>query len=164
MYSMSGKWDDISQSETWISQQINQPDSFQFTIELPSEATKEGTDKSLKPKIIGFIGTPALPESEAHHKVVREIGFMLHPHVWGKGYASEALQGLIKAIFEKHSSLTHLIASADEGNRASNRVIEKSGFRNVERMEYENKTLGKRMLLKYELAKPKSMYNSVIKP
>lgn len=154
MYSMSGQWDNISQSEAWISEQINQPDSFQFTIELPSDTTEEGTGKSPNPKIIGFIGTPASPESEAHQKVLREIGFMLHPHVWDKGYASEALQGLIKAIFEKQNSLTHLIAKADEGNRASNRVIEKNGFRKVERMEYENKTLGKRVLLKYELAKP----------
>lgn len=88
---------------------------------------------------------------------------MLHPHVWGKGYASEALQGLIKAVFEKNNNLTHLIASADEGNRASNRVIEKIGFRKVERMEYENKTLGKRTLVKYELTKPQPMYSSMMK-
>jgi len=159
---MSGRWDDISQTEAWISQQISQPDSFQFTIELPQDAS-EDTDKSLKPKIIGSIGTPAWSESEVYHKVLREIGFMLHPHVWGKGYASEALEGLIKAIFEKDNDLTHLIARADEGNRASNRVIEKSGFRKVERVEYENKTLGKRFLLKYELTKPKSMYGSMMK-
>jgi RimJ/RimL family protein N-acetyltransferase len=143
---MSGQWNDISQSEAWISQQISHPDSLQFTIEILSDTTEE-------PKIIGSIGTLVLPESEEHQKVVREIGFMLHPHVWGKGYASEALQGLIKAVFEKNKYWTHLIARADEGNRASNRVIEKNGFKKVEQMEYENKTLGKRTLVKYELAK-----------
>jgi RimJ/RimL family protein N-acetyltransferase len=143
---MSGQWNDISQSEAWILQQITQPDSLQFTIEISSDTTEE-------PKIIGSIGTLVLPESEEHQKIVREIGFMLHPHVWGKGYASEALQGLIKAIFEKNKDWTHLIARADEGNRASNRVIEKSGFKKVEQMEYENMTLGKRTLVKYELAK-----------
>jgi len=144
---MSGQWNDISQTEAWISQHINHPDTLQFTIEIPSDTTKE-------PKIIGSIGTlPVLPESEEHQKVHREIGFMLHPHVWGKGYASEALQGLVKAIFEKNKNWTYLIAAADEGNRASNRVIEKVGFKKVERMEYENKTLGKRTLVKYELVK-----------
>jgi len=151
---MSGQWNDISQSEAFISKQISQPDNLQFTIELPSDATEEGTVKSPTPKIIGSIGTLFLPESESDQNV-REIGFMLHPHAWGKGYASEALQGLIKAIFE-NKIWTLLIARADEGNRASNRVIEKSGFKKVERMEYENKTLGKRTLLKYELAKPES--------
>lgn len=120
-------------------------------------------DKPPKPKVIGFIGTPTLPESESHQKVLREIGFMLHPHVWGKGYASEALQGLIKAIFENNKSLTHLMATVDEGNEASNRVIEKSGFRKVERMEYENKTLGKRTLVKYELAMSEPIYDTVMK-
>jgi|SRR5579871_1962775 len=153
MYRMSGQWDDISQCEAWISQQINQPESFQFTIEIPNNSTEECKDKSQKSNIIGFIGTPALPESESRQKILKEIGFMLHPSVWGNGYASEALQGFVKAIFENQNNLTHLIAGVDEGNIASNRVIEKSGFKKVERKIYENKTLGKRVLLKYELAK-----------
>ena len=156
---MSGQWNDISQSEAWISQSISQPDTLQFTIELLSDAV-EGTSKSPTPKIIGFIGTLILPESESYQGVLREIGFMLHPHAWGKGYASEALQGLIKNIFEK-SDWTHLIARADEGNRASNRVIEKTGFKKVEQVEYENRTLGKRTLLKYELAKSEPTVASV---
>jgi len=110
-------------------------------------------DKSPKRKVICSIGMPTLSESEPGKKVLKEIGFTLHPDAWGKGYASEALQWLIKTIFEK-SSVTHLIASADEGNMPSCNLLEKSGFKKVDRMEYENKTLGKGTLLKYELAKP----------
>lgn len=59
-----------------------------------------------------------------------EIGYMYHEDYWGKGIASEALQSVIHVAFNQLNigriSISHMI-----DNKASQRVIEKAGFKRI---------------------------------
>jgi len=57
----------------------------------------------------------------------REFGYLISRDFTCKGYATEAVQGLMKYLFE-HTDLTVLNAIALTYNLPSNRVIQKSGF------------------------------------
>jgi RimJ/RimL family protein N-acetyltransferase len=56
------------------------------------------------------------------------IGYVLAHDAWGKGYASEALSAISKALFSA-TSLHSLWAFCVPENVASSRVLEKCGFR-----------------------------------
>jgi RimJ/RimL family protein N-acetyltransferase len=69
-------------------------------------------------RVIGKAGFYRLPE----------IGYILHPDHWGRGYASEALRAVIEHVFA-HYDVEALTADIDPDNAASIRVMEKLGFR-----------------------------------
>lgn len=57
-----------------------------------------------------------------------EIGWMIHPDEWGKGYASEAARRVLEYAFcDLHAH--RVIAFCDAENRASERVMQKLGMR-----------------------------------
>ena len=56
-----------------------------------------------------------------------EIGYFLKRSAWGKGFATEACQRLLKMAFED-SPLDEVVATFDPNNAASRGVLEKSGF------------------------------------
>jgi ribosomal-protein-alanine N-acetyltransferase len=56
-----------------------------------------------------------------------EAGYVLHKKFWGKGYASEAVQALLKYARE-HIDVDYIIAYADIRNTGSTRVMEKCGM------------------------------------
>jgi len=91
----------------------NAPDSFEvFAIELKSTSEVIGT--------IDYV---------EHDRVTRsaEVGYQLGKTWWGYGYASEALQTLVKYCFEK-LKLSRIWADYDSRNINSGKVLEKSGF------------------------------------
>ncbi|WP_348626178.1 GNAT family protein [Rhizobium sp. Pop5] len=57
-----------------------------------------------------------------------EIGYELHPSFWGKGLMSEAVKAVARCGFDDFS-LNRIEAWTLPGNRASDRVLEKAGFR-----------------------------------
>lgn len=66
-----------------------------------------------------------------------ELGYTFHPDFWGKGYATEAVRGLVKMWSRIHelvlaptalSPTTELVAIARKANKASINVLIKSGF------------------------------------
>ncbi len=59
-----------------------------------------------------------------------DLGYWLGEPHWGKGYATEAAQALIDAIFS-YTEATELTASARVVNPRSRTVIEKCGFQFV---------------------------------
>jgi RimJ/RimL family protein N-acetyltransferase len=59
---------------------------------------------------------------------VLEMGFQLRPEHWGKGLASEAAAAVVDYAFERAGVLA-LSAGHHPENRASQRVLEKIGFR-----------------------------------
>jgi RimJ/RimL family protein N-acetyltransferase len=59
-----------------------------------------------------------------------EIGYAMAPQVWGKGFATEAVRGLIDLIFNVTPAL-RTVASSRVANTASRRVLEKSGLKYV---------------------------------
>lgn len=74
--------------------------------------------------LIGTIGFWRIEKD--HHRA--EIGYMLLPDYWGRGYASEAIKQVLDFGFEilKFHSIE---ANINPNNLASRRVLEKQGFR-----------------------------------
>ncbi len=56
-----------------------------------------------------------------------ELGYWIGRPFWGQGFASEALEALVRHLFLRHR-FQRLVASARPENRASIRVQEKTGF------------------------------------
>ena len=56
-----------------------------------------------------------------------EIGWMVHPDAWGKGYASEAARRVIDLAFDQLGA-HRVIAFCDVENLASERVMQKLGM------------------------------------
>lgn len=88
-----------------------------YRIDCRADSTAIGT--------IGFHGPPDLRRQVT-------IGYGLAPHSWGNGYATEAVHALIE-FCRTHPDVRSLAADTDHDNRASQRVLEKSGFRRVRR-------------------------------
>lgn len=63
-----------------------------------------------------------------------ELGYMLLPDAWGRGYATEACAAAI-AWFRAAAPNEPLVVSTQVANTASRRLIEKLGFTEIERHE-----------------------------
>jgi RimJ/RimL family protein N-acetyltransferase len=61
-----------------------------------------------------------------------EIGFLLHPDLWGRGLMREALEALIPHLFARHD-LPRLTAEADPRNTRSLGLLARLGFRETGR-------------------------------
>lgn len=73
------------------------------------------------------IGTTGFFGFDAEHNHA-EVGYMLDPLHWGRGYATEALRALVRHAFEDWH-IRRLTAGYFSDNPASGRVLEKVGFR-----------------------------------
>ena len=56
-----------------------------------------------------------------------EIGYFLKRITWGHGYATQAVECILRFAFED-SPLEEVVAVTDPGNQSSRRVLEKIGF------------------------------------
>jgi ribosomal-protein-alanine N-acetyltransferase len=56
-----------------------------------------------------------------------EIGYFFLPSAWGRGYATEVCQRMLKFAFQE-VLLDEVVASVEEANLASRKVLEKSGL------------------------------------
>ena len=72
---------------------------------------------------IGFFGPPR-ESGEV------EVGYGIVPSRQGRGYATEALQAML-AMAWADPRATAVVAGTDPGNAASQRVLEKAGFRRI---------------------------------
>ncbi len=84
------------------------------TYLLPVPIDEDDTDFSLV--VMG-----QMPDAEI------EIGFFLKRSAWGRGYATEVCKRLLQFAFQE-VSLNEVVASVDEDNFASKKVLEKSGL------------------------------------
>ena len=75
-------------------------------------------------KMIGTCGFTRLDGENS----TGEVGYVLHPSFWGKGYATEAVEAIIRFGFEK-LGLHRIEGRYMENNVASRRVMEKCGMR-----------------------------------
>lgn len=104
---------DIEQTREWLGAMIEAPpeESDDFIVELGG-------------RVIGKAGCWRLPE----------VGYILHPDHWGKGYAGEALGAAIAHVFASYP-VAALEADVDPRNTASLRLLERLGFRETRRAE-----------------------------
>lgn len=73
-------------------------------------------------QIIGFIMLKGLPNEKG--EVI--VGYGIHESYRGRGFAVEALKGLTEWVF-LNPKVYSVVADTDKWNRASHRVLEKSG-------------------------------------
>lgn len=95
-----------------IAQGLEANNSITWAITLKQDAT-----------MIGTIGYYRLQLK--HHR--GEVGYLLHPDQWGRGYAGEALDAAVQhgfGVFGFHS----IEAVTDPENHASNRLLRTHGF------------------------------------
>ena len=99
--------------DIWLKEYEN-PNTFRFGIVL-----KENDELIGAIDVVGFIdGNP-------------EIGYCLSRKYWNKGYMSEACKAFTNYLFS--NGYESIIIEADENNIASNKVIEKTGFKFVKK-------------------------------
>lgn len=96
-----------------------------------------------------FVGNCGLRPLEMKGPEI-ELGYDLHPDVWGRGLATEAARASIELAFSRFA-MDRLIAVVKPGHAASRRVLEKCGLVHVgERQAYGQK------LLEYEILRSES--------
>lgn len=91
--------------------------------------------RSGEEEIIGWAGLQFLKELDE-----TEVGYLLAPAHWGKGYATEAAQAALCFGFNRFD-LDHIIALVHPDNLASRRVIEKCGLHYLETIQLWNTDL-----------------------
>lgn len=101
----------INDAEQWIQFTSGQQPAQNFAITYNS-------------KVAGSIGV--LLKDDIYRKNI-EIGYFLGENYWGKGIASSALKLLLQYI-SKQFDVVRIYAEVFEHNKASMRVLEKSGF------------------------------------
>ncbi|MFN2392028.1 MAG: GNAT family N-acetyltransferase [Pyrinomonadaceae bacterium] len=69
---------------------------------------------------------------------VLEIAYHFIPEVWGKGFASETVQGCIEFAFTK-LNIKKIVGFTDVENLGSQKVLEKNGFEFVEIVTFDEK-------------------------
>ena len=81
---------------------------------LPMPVDEDDTDFSLV--VMG-----QMPDADI------EVGYFLKRSAWGQGFATEVCKCLLKFAFQE-VSLHEVVASVDDGNVVSKKVLEKSGL------------------------------------
>ena len=95
----------LEQTRDWLDAMIaNGPDHPDFVVELNG-------------RVVGKAGFWNLPD----------VGYILHPDVWGQGLAGEAVGAVIDHVFRTVAVET-LTADVDPDNAASIRLLERLGF------------------------------------
>jgi len=93
------------QTRVWLDAMIaNGPGHPDFVVELDG-------------RVVGKAGFYEMPE----------VGYILHPDVWGKGLAGEAVGAAVDHVFLT-GDVDTLTADVDPENAASIRVLERLGF------------------------------------
>lgn len=106
-------------------------------------------------KVIGSLGIERYDEShypELSSLRGREIGYVLSKDYWGRGLMPEAVEAVIRYLFETEM-LDFITVGHFIQNARSRRVIEKSGFRYVQTAPYETRYDTVETCLEYILTK-----------
>jgi [ribosomal protein S5]-alanine N-acetyltransferase len=98
--------EDLNRTREWLGAMIDIPDG-------------EGEDFIVEHRgqVIGKAGLFRFPE----------VGFILHPDHWGRGFAGEALRAVLDRAFAVHG-LGRIVADVDPRNVASLRLLASLGF------------------------------------
>ena len=109
--------------EFWISHTLLHRDRFEWFTNWEIILKEERL-------AVGGIGFTGFPNDDGK----TEVGYGLDMRYHGKGYASEALEGILKWAF-KYSQLKNVLAQSPLPHIASHRVLIKNGFAETHRDE-----------------------------
>lgn len=102
--------DSLEQTAEHLAKRIDSPDWRFWAVTLPADD-----------RLIGTLGA-----HEGRQGGVFEIGYSLVRDAWGRGYAAEAVGGLVNLLFAEGAR--RVMADTDPDNAASNRLLERLGF------------------------------------
>lgn len=106
------------------------------TVQISKEEAEKGHDSAIKPKVFFIqkkdgnkIGIMEVSENVPNMPDIfgLEIGYALVPNERGKGYAREAVDIMLDYLFLS-STVFRIQAHTDVRNKASQRILEKTGF------------------------------------
>jgi RimJ/RimL family protein N-acetyltransferase len=100
----------LTQTEEWVASMMSPAEGVSDDFSLEHDGT-----------VIGKLGCWRLPE----------IGYLLAPAAWGRGFGSEAMSAFI--AHRQRCNGRELIADTDPRNLASIRLLERHGFRETGR-------------------------------
>jgi len=103
----------IERSVKWMCAAYSKAKSCAWIIEDPTSGL--------------FLGAIRFNRIDNHWRWA-EIGYEIHPSVWGKGLMTEAVKAVTRCGFDQFS-LNRIEAWTLPGNPASDRVLEKASFR-----------------------------------
>jgi [ribosomal protein S5]-alanine N-acetyltransferase len=114
-------------------------------IDFLSEIAKEGRIRNLRIRLAmilkeshDLIGFCCSGIKEELNPPNREIMFAISQEHQNKGYTTQAVQGLVKYLFQ-NSDVEEIVAIALIDNKSSNKVIQKSGFELISNINIEDK-------------------------
>ncbi|MEP7197448.1 MAG: GNAT family N-acetyltransferase [Saprospiraceae bacterium] len=87
-------------------------------------------------KFIGWSGLKLVKELTNKHINYYDLGYRFIPEYWGKGIATEAAIAIVNYGFEK-MNLTEIFGMCESENKASRKVLEKSGLKLIETFNNE---------------------------
>jgi RimJ/RimL family protein N-acetyltransferase len=153
-YSLSGRWSSINQSIAWIQTALTNNTAFNYIVSVSSTS-------ALYSSLASDNSIPRVNYNNNEHLMIGslgvmregEIGYLVHPAAWGKGVAPEAVKALVVKYFEKYPDQEELTAHCDTENQRSVRVLEKLGFKEVDKQPIDMVELGMRMEIVLKLAR-----------
>ena len=107
-------------------------------------------------KVIGSLGIEFYNEKDYPEFAAlagREIGYVLSKDYWGQGLMPEAVNAVIRYLFEVEN-LDFIICGHFERNARSRRVIEKCGFRYIRTVQFMTEYGTKDQSMEYILYHP----------
>lgn len=108
-------------------------------------------------KVIGSLGIECYKEAthpELDSLQGREIGYVLSKNYWGRGLMPEAVQAVLRYLFEE-VKLDFVMCAHFERNQQSKRVIEKCGFQYLSTCLHTTRYETQETTLEYILYNPK---------
>ena len=75
-----------------------------------------------------IVGNISVERKDESGEAIGEIGYMILTSFWSQGIGTEAVRQMCEIAFER-LGMERILATVFEGNRASERVLEKNGFR-----------------------------------
>ena len=107
---------------------------FQRFIQLSNQEDRFVRGMDAEGKLVGFLNDVGIEDGKI------ELGYVVHPDYWGKGYCTEGLKQAMEMLFAK--GFREVVCGAFSENAASIRVMEKAGMEKLdltESIEYRGK-------------------------
>jgi RimJ/RimL family protein N-acetyltransferase len=104
---------ELEETRAWLTSMIAAPEEQRFDFIIEHEG-----------RCVGKCGMYQIPE----------IGFILHPDLWGRGLAAEALGAVVREAF-KSLAIPAIEADVDPRNTRSLKLLQRLGFRITGRAE-----------------------------
>ncbi len=122
-------WDVDPEVQAHMPEPVNMPQDIerQYAYKTECESDPEGYYWSIEKKEGETIGTVALTDVNAHHKIT-DLGIVIGDKTyWGKGVATEVVSVLTRYAFQ-NLGIQRVSAEVEEGNIPMQKVFEAVGF------------------------------------